>query len=57
MLVQLNKWVVVCCCDLQRGHIGDGCRQFCLNIRIDGDIVCSEFGHGTTGCSGSVVLE
>ena len=25
MLVQLNKCVVVCCSDLQRGHSGDGC--------------------------------
>ena len=25
MLVQLNKCVVVCGSDLQRGHIGDGC--------------------------------
>ena len=25
MLVQLNKCVVVCGSDLQRGHSGDGC--------------------------------
>ena len=25
MLVQLNKWVVVCGSDLQIGHRGDGC--------------------------------
>ena len=40
MLVQLNKCVVVCGSDLQRGHSADGVclRGFCLNMRVVGDI-------------------
>ena len=54
MLVQLNKCVVVCGSDLQRGNSGHGClsSSICLNMSVVGDIVCSELGQGTTGYSG-----
>ena len=32
-------------------------RRFCLDMSVDGAFVCSELGHGTTGCCGSVVSE
>ena len=56
MLVQLNKCVVVCCSDLQRGHSGDRVclRRFCLSMSVVCDIVCCELGQDTTG---SVVSE
>ena len=33
MLVQLNKCVVVCGSDLQRGHIGDGCLSSSIMLK------------------------
>ena len=40
MLVQLNKCVVVCGFDPQRGHSGDGycLRRFCLSMSAVWDI-------------------
>ena len=40
MLVQLNKCVVMCDSDLQRGHSGDGCLSLSIlsNIKVVGDI-------------------
>ena len=40
MLVQLNKCIVVCGSDLQRGIVVMVVcfRRFCLNIRVVGDI-------------------
>ena len=50
MLVQLNKCVVVCAFDLQRGHSGDGTSVYVPFMY--GTFVSSELGKGTTGCSG-----
>ena len=54
MLVQLNKCVVVCGSDLQRGYgivVMDVCLcRFCLDMSVVWS--CSELGQGTTGCSG-----
>ena len=56
MLVQLNKCVIVCGSDLQRGHSGDGCLSslifFKYERRWGGTLVCYELGQGMTGCSG-----
>ena len=56
MLVQLNKCVVLCGSDLQKGHNGDGCLSssilFNTYMSVVGDIVCSELGQGTAVCSG-----
>ena len=30
--------------------------RFCLNMNVVGDIVCSELGQSTTGCSGGVLF-
>ena len=40
VLEELNKCVVVCDSDLQRGKVVMGVclRRFCLNMRVDGDI-------------------
>ena len=41
MLVQLNKCVVLCGSDLQRGHSGDGCFvfvDFVLSMSVGWDI-------------------
>ena len=64
MLVQLNKRVVVCGSDLQRGHSGDRCLSSSILFKyvcsIGHFFVCSELGQGTTCCSGgggSVVSE
>ena len=35
MLVQLNKCVVVCGSDLQRGHNGDGCLTLSILFKYE----------------------
>ena len=40
MLVQLNKWIVVCGFDLQRGHSGDRCLSSLILFKYE----CS-MGH------------
>ena len=55
MLVQLNKRVVLCGSDLQRGNSGDGCLSSSILFKYEssrGDFVCFELGQGTTGCTG-----
>ena len=57
ILVQLNKCVVVCGSDLQRGHSSVGCLSSSILFKYEhsrGTFVCSELGQGTTG---SVVSE
>ena len=60
MLVQLNKLVVVCGSDLQRGHSGDGCLSSLILFKYEsgrGPFVCSELGQVTRVALGSVVSE
>ena len=54
MLVQLNKWAVVCGSDMQRGHSGDGCLSSLILFKYECSMerVCSELGQSTTGCYG-----
>ena len=51
MLVPLNKCVVVCGSDLQRGHSGDGCLSSSILFKYERSRghVCYGLGQCTTG--------
>ena len=60
MLVQLNKCVVVCGSDLQRGHSGDGCLSSSILFKYEcsmGNLFLLTWAREQRVALGSVVSE
>ena len=56
MLVQLNKCVLVCGSDLQRGHSGDGCLTSSILFKYERCICLFSVGPGYDGLIGGVLF-